>query len=349
MPIPWPTFAPTIACHPGQYLNAHSNLCTSCSAGKFTDASQPPWPSACTLCKSGTYTSQTTSTICNDCPVGKFSSEDRTGCITCSAGQYTFNKTSCVDCESGRYAPRALTGSCLLCGAGSHTNTSGCATCQAGRFSLAETQLCELCAEGKSSAAASKACTSCAAGYYSPSKGSAHCIACAAGSYSSTSASVNCTSCPPGKAQGATGQSSCVTCSAGTFSETYGEATCSSCSGISFSFEEAASCTRCSKKYYYFDSSCIHCPEGTKCGEDGMSTLNDLLILPGWWRISKETGVVRQCMHGSVACRGGLNFSDSYCAVGDQGILAFFAQYVFMVITLTPRSPSANRATICQT
>jgi len=373
-PFPLPTPAPTIVCYPGQYYIVESNLCAPCDAGKFANVSMPPWPSDCQLCKSGTYTSQIGSISCNACPVGKFSSGERTGCVTCSAGQYTFNKTSCVDCELGWYAPQALSGTCFSCIAGSHTNMqkrattctpcnagsfssaqsanctlcaighfsgSGtsictacgagkaaekpgafeCASCQAGRFSLTEAKLCERCPAGKSSTAGSQICSSCSAGYYSASKGSLQCIACAAGSYSSTTASVSCSSCAPGTAQGATGQPSCIACSAGTYSESYGEPYCSSCPGDSFSYEQASSCNWCLKDYFFSDGSCLLCPAGTICDVDGASTLGELLIQPGWWRISEESDRIRQCTHGSLACEGGLSFNAGYCTGGHEGIL----------------------------
>ena len=216
------------------------------------------------------------------------------------------------------------TSTCEVCSTGKvaeKPGASGCATCQAGQYSLAEAQFCELCPKGKSSIANSKACTSCSAGYYSSNEGSVMCIACAAGSYSSALDSVNCSLCAPGTAQGATGQASCVACSPGAFSGAYGESSCSSCSGNRFSFTGAASCSRCLKDYYYFEGFCLPCPSGTNCDVDGVSTLIDLLIQPGWWRISEETDEIRQCAHGSLACRGGLNFSEGYCTDGHQGIL----------------------------
>jgi len=60
---------------------------------------------------------------------------------------------------------------------------------------------------------------------------------------------------------------------------------------------------------------------GTTCDIDGKSTLSDLSIQPGWWRISEKTDEIRQCTHGSLACRGGLNYSEGYCTDGHQGIL----------------------------
>ena len=370
-----PTPSPTAECAPGQYVDQETKLCVFCSAGKFANVLRPPWPTSCTLCDGGTYTSQVASTQCSECPVGKLSTEERSRCVTCSAGQYTLNKTSCADCDSGYYAPQALSGSCLKCTAGSHTHqnkaattctpcnagtfsgneavnctqcaigrfsgsgasacetctagkvaeeigSSGCATCVAGRFSaVVEASTCELCSKGKFSSAGAQACSLCAAGFAASKIGSAQCAACAAGSYAPMVASVICTLCAPGTSQGATGQDKCTACGPGTYSQYHGEASCTSCSGISFSFVEASSCTRCLKEYFSSSESCLQCPEGTTCEEDGESTLSSLEIQPGWWRISEETDEVRRCKHGSLACRGGLNFREGYCNDGHEGVL----------------------------
>ena len=378
LPTPSPSFvptqSPTLVCAPGQYIDAETKLCALCSVGRFANFSAPPWPSSCTLCDGGTYTSQTASIECRQCPVGKLSTEERSGCVTCSAGQYTLNETSCVDCSSGSYAPQALTGSCLKCIAGSHTDdnkaattctpcnagtysgseavnctqcavgrfsgsgtskceaciagkaaeeagSSGCATCSAGRFSLDEASSCKVCPKGKYSSAGAQACVSCAVGFAAAEAGSAQCAACAAGSYAPTVASLNCTLCAPGTSQGATGQGTCTACSPGTYSQYSGEASCTSCPGVSFSYEEAMSCTSCLKDYFSSSESCLECPPGTTCDKNGKSTLNALSIQPGWWRISEETDKVRRCKHGPLACRGGLNFSGGYCEDGYKGVL----------------------------
>ena len=376
-PSPPPSFAPTppptVACSPGEFLVAAANVCVSCGIGTFSNVSTLPWPSSCALCSGGTYASQSSSTQCKACPVGKLSTEDRSGCSTCSAGQFTLNQTSCADCPTGFYAPQALTGACLSCGAGSHTaalkaattctpcnpggyasaasancsacesgrysgsgassctscakgkkaeekGASGCATCASGSFSSAGASSCALCAQGTSSSAGSAACSNCAEGFAASTKGSTQCVACDAGSYAPASAAVNCTLCPLGHAQGATGQDHCTACSPGTYSEEAGTTSCADCPGNAFSAKEASACTRCLKNYFY-DDSCLPCPDGTQCDVDGNSTLADLVLLPGWWRISESTDEIRRCPHGSLACRGGLLFQDGYCKEGHQGVL----------------------------
>ena len=65
----------------------------------------------------------------------------------------------------------------------------------------------------------------------------------------------------------------------------------------------------------------MQCPEGTSCDVDGNSTLEDLFLQPGWWRISASTDEIHRCPHGLLACRGGLAFQAGYCTDGHQGVL----------------------------
>jgi hypothetical protein len=69
------------------------------------------------------------------------------------------------------------------------------------------------------------------------------------------------------------------------------------------------------------EESCLQCPEGTSCDVDGNSTLEDLFLQPGWWRISASTDEIHRCPHGLLACRGGLAFQAGYCTDGHQGVL----------------------------
>jgi len=333
---PWPSTC--TLCEAGTYASqTASTYCKACPEGKLSSVERI----GCVTCLAGQYTLN--KATCEDCESGSYAPQALIGaCLPCGAGSHTKElkaATTCTPCDAGSFSS-AKSANCTLCAVGrcsgsglstcescsagkaaEEVGSSGCSTCQAGQFSSADASTCDLCAEGKSSAAGSQACESCRAGFAAPQAGSARCVACAAGSYSSSEASVNCISCSPGKAQGATGQSVCIACNPGKYSEAYGEASCSSCSGNRYSFEEAALCTYCLKEYFYFEGSCLLCPEGTTCGEDGTSTLYDLQIQPGWWRISDETVEVHQCAHRSLSCQGGLNFSEGYCADGHQGIL----------------------------
>ena len=68
---------------------------------------------------------------------------------------------------------------------------------------------------------------------------------------------------------------------------------------------------------------CVRCPEGTDCPTDGGSTLQNLHIEEGYWRISASSEVFYECpMPG--ACVGGTTFTnkgDSYCNMGHEGFL----------------------------
>jgi len=76
------------------------------------------------------------------------------------------------------------------------------------------------------------------------------------------------------------------------------------------------------KDYFYSSEKiCSHCPEGASCDVDGNSTLEDLFLQPGWWRISATTDEIRRCPRGSLACQGGLAFQAGYCTDGHQGVL----------------------------
>jgi hypothetical protein len=74
-------------------------------------------------------------------------------------------------------------------------------------------------------------------------------------------------------------------------------------------------------------SSCVHCPEGTECAENGVSTQHNLFVAEKWWRISDTATTVRPCPL-EEACKGGrlesdnrrlgdsIDWSDGYCNDG---------------------------------
>lgn len=52
-------------------------------AGKYTNTSQPPFPTECVTCESGRYASGAGMSSCTVCDEGKFSNPDRTACSDC--------------------------------------------------------------------------------------------------------------------------------------------------------------------------------------------------------------------------------------------------------------------------
>ena len=62
---------------------------------------------------------------------------------------------------------------------------------------------------------------------------------------------------------------------------------------------------------------CAQCPQGTNC--TGGATIDELPMVPGWWRTVSESVVPERCSY-EPNCNGGTNMS-TYCPVGNMGPL----------------------------
>ena len=75
--------------------------------------------------------------------------------------------------------------------------------------------------------------------------------------------------------------------------------------------EGAATCSRCTAGYCRDNSGrCQACPDGADCSTEG-STLEGLILLPGYWRTDSTSWELLQC-HYPDACLGG-NDTNRYC------------------------------------
>ena len=173
----------------------------------------------------------------------------------------------------------------------------------------------------------------CEAGTATNATGSSACSECNAGSFS-LAASRECSLCPPGKSSGGRA-SECVDCEAGRSAPASGSPVCDDCPGDEYSSPGATSCDRCNKFFYYSPDvgSCVRCPEGTDCPTDGGSTLEDLALENGYWRISADSTDILECRMPD-ACAGSSNadrrltaeggsasYGDRYCSSGYTGPL----------------------------
>ena len=156
----------------------------------------------------------------------------------------------------------------------------------------------------------------CEAGTSTDATGSSACSECNAGSFS-LAASRECSLCPPGKSSGGRA-SECVDCEAGRSAPASGSPVCDDCPGDEYSSPGATSCDRCNKFFYYSPDvgSCVRCPEGTDCPTDGGSTLEDLALENGYWRISADSTDILECRMPD-ACAGSSNVTDAVGATGD--------------------------------
>ena len=124
-----------------------------------------------------------------------------------------------------------------------------------------------------------------------------------------------CVYCGPGYFQKASGSTGCVPCPGGTYSSIRGSAECSHCLARLSSYEVSTSCSLCATGYFRLNAATEATPQacddslcnapGVHCPED--STLETLVVLPGYWRLSNRSREIIACSGGNATarCKGG--------------------------------------------
>ena len=83
-------------------------------------------------------------------------------------------------------------------------------------------------------------------------------------------------------------------------------------------------CVLCDVKSYETEGRCIRCIEGMECDKAGQS-LDEVILLPGYWRAGLTSSRVYRCSLGAVACPGDNKNTcmqnNGYCACGYGGPL----------------------------
>ena len=152
-------------------------------------------------CSPGTFMNSSTSTVCDACPSGQYSTvqNDDTSCNDCSAGAYSVvGATSCAytatNCPTGTYADD--TASCTSCGTGKYGNQTGqssesigCKNCVAGKYGNQPGQSSE-----------SIACKDCGTGKYNEQVGRSVCKNCGMDKTTLTTNSITASDCKTGTA-----------------------------------------------------------------------------------------------------------------------------------------------------
>ena len=133
-PPPPPPPCNTPQCSSGTYCYSNTNQCTDCPVGYMYNANPNVGVSStslwgCTICPSGTFSSNAGSSGCTSCSIGTFSaSAGSTGCSSCSSGSTyadTAGKSGCLICSScsiGAYVSSS-------CSSVANTICSTCPTC----------------------------------------------------------------------------------------------------------------------------------------------------------------------------------------------------------------------------
>jgi len=309
-----------------------------CPAGHYceTGAVQP------VICALGEFCS-VGSTTGTPCPAGTFGSRlgltSQSECSVCPAGSRCEAGSSRPSlCETGTFSSAAASSNCTMCDAGTYQDIPGqsaCAPCPPGHF----------CGEG------SRIPTPCRPGYYSNATGLSNylqCLPCTLGSYCPEGSRMPqpCYAGARGRSMYLTNQAMCEACPTPTFS-TAGTSHCSLCieryfrvPGVDDDADAGAKCKSCDTYIQLSTMSgagvegnwdrtsteddAISCPPGT--------TLEDMRLGRGHWRLSSTSRVVSKCRWSSrgdtTPCEGGTGAGpltltkhdgSAYCAANHTG------------------------------
>ena len=228
LPCPLGTFTST----------AGSGVCQPCGQGTFADHLGAV---SCSLCPTNTSSSYSAPlspsplSACTACPVGYLTQAPGSAVCDSACGVAPSCQVCPASCAAGSYLD-AMSGSCLLCPAGSSCSGHYAAAvpCPLGFNQSSPGQLsCAACPAGQfSPAPGAVSCTPCAAGTFSSSPGSLQCTICAQGSAVNTTGATQCPLCPLNAvsqypSQGAVPLTACTACPVGLITPSLGSTGCS--------------------------------------------------------------------------------------------------------------------------
>ena len=290
--------------------------CGDCPAGQ---ASMGGEATACTECnRPGQYSDTPLSGVCKLAPAGYKPSSDRTNIEQCPKNTFTIGASDdCTDCTDGGHS---LPGS------------SACEKCSSGKYYIEDANVCGLCPSGTSTATGGvglAACEKCPEGFFSSSSGASTCFACQAGKYTNQD-QTDCLQCAAGKISGVAAPV-CSVCDVGKYAEGEGNVECKFCDDedtlvgsitLTNGTTTRSGCLCPAGEFVLLgedkdeDQTCAKVPEGVKTTVDGLD-LENLDIKKGFWRTSKNSSDIVQCMV-EEHCLGG-NETDKQCKKGHKG------------------------------
>ena len=181
----------------------------------------------CTACVAGRYKSRWGSASCDQCSLGKYSTDTgvilERSCTPCPAGKMAHTgggATACIDCVAGKFQSATTSTVCSNCAAGKFSDTGYTVCCASSphcgndQYMLSGT--CQSCPAEATAPACSTALTACQCkpGYAGPNGGP-------------------CTACTPGKSKSAPGCGNtgctCFPCGVGKYQDTSTATVCKSC------------------------------------------------------------------------------------------------------------------------
>jgi len=138
------------------------------------------------------------------------------------------------------------------------------------------------------------------------------CMRCARGTFKSSTGNGTCAACSAGSFQESRGSRVCAKCSPGTYQPYTGSTECLECLPPLGSLHGSTACDTCSESYYRISAkelpsaqNCQRCHEAFQCDQPN-TTLADVYVRPGWWRLSTWAQTAYRCRGGANGtCAGG--------------------------------------------
>ncbi len=152
-------------CPKGQYQpNEGRESCILCSEGQYQDEQGQ---ASCKSCEAGYYCNSEGMENMTPCPKGTYSpttnAKESSVCTDCPEGKYAANQgsSSCTNCEGGKWSGIGYSTCSLTCSAG-YACLNGIKTkCPINTYSTSGSSSCSPCASGKYSFSGSSTCLSC--------------------------------------------------------------------------------------------------------------------------------------------------------------------------------------------
>lgn len=287
---PQPGAVQCLNCTLGSVAVEGSVGCTDCLPGTYSDRAADE----CSLCNPGYATANYSSTFCDACAAGRFTSIDgATGCAFCDPGFFSASPGSleCIQCTRGRYAGGAAT-TCVDCALGYFSTDDGatnCTACGYRQFTRRPGSVeCESCDPGFVSARADGAngtgpatgCSRCAKGYAQLDDA---CAPCGPGNFSDFEGATRCSICPSGKYSNGYANEVCTVCDGGSISQKEGALTCDPCLSGTYSEPGGSTCIDCAPGFYAY----------------GLSNTGCTLCDPGYYAAAAATAICAACPPGN--------------------------------------------------
>lgn len=273
--------------------------CKECPIGRIGISSAAISNASCTKCEEGYY--RISLAMCDICPDGWISQNDRVKCNICELGKWANSKKECVYCPLGKFSQTLniiTEDDCVSCPKGKYSDLKGivniqdckecytgrvsyiqgatsnvsCIECVAGKYKL-NLRECLGCPHGWSSTNTRDACSMCPVGKFSD-ENRINCMNCPTGYYNDIlglSFFDICKSCEIGKYSstlGATNSNYCIDCPLGKYSFVKNIKTEGECKGCPIGFFkdnfQIKECVLCPTGKYILSSTipCVNCPVG---------------------------------------------------------------------------------------